>query len=100
MILPKPAILCNALQFSDKRHFTQLIDAPELGSFSLEELATLELPFGMHIERGLFFTGIFPISAYAVAARAASPRLSTSSWTACWKRCGRSARVDIAEPDE
>lgn len=47
----------------------QLNDAPELGSFSLEELATLELPFGMHIERGLFFTGIFPISAYAEAAR-------------------------------
>jgi len=31
----------------------QLNDAPELGSFSLEELATLELPFGMHIERDL-----------------------------------------------
>lgn len=42
---------------------------PELGSFSLEELATLELPFGMHIERDLFFTGAFPISAYADAAR-------------------------------
>ncbi len=31
----------------------QLNDAPELGSFSLEGLATLELPFGMHIERDL-----------------------------------------------
>jgi hypothetical protein len=47
----------------------ELNDAPELGSFSLEELATLELPFGMHIERDLFFTGAFPISAYAEAAR-------------------------------
>jgi hypothetical protein len=47
----------------------QLNDAPELGSFSLEELAALELPFGMHIERDLFFTGAFPLSAYAEAAR-------------------------------
>jgi hypothetical protein len=49
----------------------QLNDAPELGSFSLEELATLELPFGMHIERDLFFAGEFPISAYAEATREA-----------------------------
>lgn len=48
---------------------TQLNDAPELGFFSLEELATLELPFGMRIERDFFFTGAFPISAYAEAAR-------------------------------
>ena len=41
---------------------------PELGTFSLEELAMLELPFGMHIERDVFFTGAFPISAYAEAA--------------------------------
>jgi hypothetical protein len=47
----------------------QLNDAPELGSYSLEELATLELPFGMHIERDLFFTGTYPISAYAEVAR-------------------------------
>lgn len=32
----------------------------EIGSFSLEELATLELPFGMHIERDRFFTGTYP----------------------------------------
>lgn len=43
---------------------------PEIGSFSLKELAALdELPFGMHIERDLFFTGAYPISAYAEAAR-------------------------------
>lgn len=41
---------------------------PEIGSFSLEELAALELPFGMHIERDVFFTGTLPISAYAEAA--------------------------------
>lgn len=42
---------------------------PEIGSFSLKELAALELPFGMHIERDRFFTGTYPISAYAEAAR-------------------------------
>ncbi|MBE0705079.1 MAG: DUF2958 domain-containing protein [Mesorhizobium sp.] len=47
----------------------QLGDAAELGSFSLRELTTLDLPFGMHIERDVFFTGTFPISAYAEAAR-------------------------------
>lgn len=47
----------------------QLNDVPELGSFSLEELSSLRLPYGMHIERDIFFTGAFPISAYAKAAR-------------------------------
>jgi hypothetical protein len=42
---------------------------PELGSFSLEELSSLRLPFGMHIERDIFFAGAFPVSAYAEAAR-------------------------------
>jgi hypothetical protein len=41
---------------------------PELGTFSLRELAALELPFGMHIERDVFFTVAFPMSAYAEAA--------------------------------
>lgn len=47
----------------------QLNDVPELGSFSLEELSSLRLPYGMHIERDIFFTGALPISAYAEAAR-------------------------------
>jgi len=34
---------------------------PELGSFSLEELASIVLPFGMGIERDILFTGDFPI---------------------------------------
>ena len=48
----------------------QLNDAPELGSFSLKELATLSLSFGMRIERDIFFTGALPVSTYAEAARA------------------------------
>ena len=44
---------------------------PELGSFSLEELTSIILPFGMGIERDILFTGDFPISAWAEAAREA-----------------------------
>ncbi|WP_192385463.1 DUF2958 domain-containing protein [Mesorhizobium silamurunense] len=44
---------------------------PEIGSFSLEELASLSLPFGMHIERDIFFTAVYPLSTYAEAAREA-----------------------------
>lgn len=69
----------------------QLNDAPELGSFSLEELATLELPFGMHIERDLYFTGAFPISAYAEAAR------ETGSITAAIRILSNAARAKRGE---
>ncbi len=44
---------------------------PELGSFSLDEMASLRLPFGMGIERDLLFTGDFPISVWTEAARQA-----------------------------
>jgi len=44
---------------------------PEFGSFSLEELASIVLPFGMGIERDILFTGDFPISVWAEAAREA-----------------------------
>lgn len=42
---------------------------PEIGSFSLEELSSLRLPFGMGIERDIFFTGDVPISVWAETAR-------------------------------
>lgn len=44
---------------------------PELGSFSLAEMTSLRLPFGMGIERDILFEGLFPLSAYAEAARLA-----------------------------
>ena len=44
------------------------IGYPELGSWSLEELSGVRLPFGMGIERDLLFTGDFPISVWAEAA--------------------------------
>lgn len=42
---------------------------PELGSWSLAELAAIRLPFGYQIERDVLFTGRFPISVWAEAAR-------------------------------
>ena len=42
---------------------------PELGSWSLGEMQSVRLPFGMVIERDLLFTGDFPISVWAEAAR-------------------------------
>ena len=44
---------------------------PELGSFSLVEIASVRLPFGLGIERDLYFEGTFPLSVYAEAARKA-----------------------------
>ncbi|MGE0022352.1 MAG: DUF2958 domain-containing protein [Hyphomicrobium sp.] len=44
---------------------------PELGSFSLTEMASVRLPLGLGIERDLFFEGTFPLSVYAAAAHAA-----------------------------
>jgi hypothetical protein len=42
---------------------------PELGYFSLKEMATMRLPFGLGIERDILFSGDFPISVWAEAAR-------------------------------
>lgn len=42
---------------------------PEMGSFALEELEAIRLPFGLGIERDLLFEGAFPLSVYANAAR-------------------------------
>ena len=44
---------------------------PELGSFSLIEMASVRLPFGLGIERDLYFEAAFPLSVYAEAAHKA-----------------------------
>lgn len=44
---------------------------PELGAFSLEEMTSIRLSFGMGIERDILFTGDFPLSVWAEAAREA-----------------------------
>jgi Protein of unknown function (DUF2958) len=42
---------------------------PELGAFSLSEMQSLRLPFGMGIERDILFEGMFPISVWAETTR-------------------------------
>lgn len=42
---------------------------PELGSVSLAELAAVRLPFGLSIERDLWFEGRVPLSTWAELAR-------------------------------
>ena len=44
---------------------------PELGSVGLSELSAYRGPFGLGIERDIHFTGKYPLSVYAEAARAA-----------------------------
>src|SRR3546814_14649466 len=45
------------------------LGCPELGSFSLDEIAALRLPFGLFIERDLFFDSAVPVSIWAETAR-------------------------------
>ena len=42
---------------------------PELGYFSLAEIAAIRLPFGLRIERDLSFSSDMPLSRWADAAR-------------------------------
>ena len=44
---------------------------PELGYFSLSEIEALRLPFGLTVERDLFFASPHPLSVWADAARSA-----------------------------
>jgi hypothetical protein len=44
---------------------------PELGTFSLEEMTSIHLPFGMGIERDIRFATDLPLSVWAEVARQA-----------------------------
>lgn len=46
--------------------------APELGYVSLAEIESIDGPFGLRIERDLYFRPRFPLSVYADAARLAT----------------------------
>jgi len=49
---------------------------PEIGSFSLAELMSVRLPFGLGIERDLYFATAHPLSLWAEAARASGSILA------------------------
>jgi hypothetical protein len=52
---------------------------PELGSFSLSEIASVRLPFGLGIERDVGFETPFPLSVWADAARSAGSILAAQT---------------------
>jgi hypothetical protein len=65
---------------------------PELGSFSLTEMQSVRLPFGMGIERDVLFEGRFPLSVYAEAARRAG---SVAAAERLLHAAARSRREDV-----
>lgn len=66
---------------------------PELGYFSLSEIASLRLPYGLGIERDLLFRTRHPLSLWAEAARAAG---SIPAAELMFRHAGRHGR---AAPD-
>lgn len=55
---------------------------PELGSFSLGEIARLRLPFGVRIERDLYFATPHPLSLWAETARVLGSIRAAEQWLA------------------
>jgi hypothetical protein len=53
--------------------------SPELGSFSLREMASVRLQYGLGIERDISFEAFGPLSAYASAARLAGSLLAAEA---------------------
>jgi hypothetical protein len=52
---------------------------PEIGSFSLSEIAGVRLPFGLRIERDLCFTSTVPLSVWADTARRAGSIMAAAA---------------------
>ena len=52
---------------------------PELGSFSLSELASVRLPFGLGIERDMGFATVHPLSTWASWSRRAGSILTAET---------------------
>src|SRR3546814_4130561 len=52
---------------------------PELGVFSLSEIAAVRLPYGMRIERDIGLESIHPISVWAIWSRRAGSLLHAQS---------------------
>ncbi|MGL4302781.1 MAG: DUF2958 domain-containing protein [Sphingomonas sp.] len=52
---------------------------PELGVFSLSEIASVRLPYGMRIERDIGFESLHPISVWAAWSRRAGSILHAQS---------------------
>ncbi|MDT8760557.1 DUF2958 domain-containing protein [Sphingomonas psychrotolerans] len=69
------------------------LGCPELGYFSLREIKSLRLPFGLRIERDLIFATDLPLSVWADWARKAGSIL----WDEALLRRARDTATDIAD---
>lgn len=67
---------------------------PELGCFSLSEIAAIRLPFGLRIERDLGFEGLVPLSDWADGARRAGSILWAETLL---RRAGRGGQAPDPE---
>jgi hypothetical protein len=66
---------------------------PELGPFSLSEIAAVRLPFGLAIERDLYFSSVHPLSRWAGTAR------TTGSIAAAEALLARLRHDELPPPD-
>ena len=66
---------------------------PELGYFSLSEIAEVRLPFGLTIERDLSFETVFPLTVWTETARRAGSILWAQ--TILRRAAGRGADPDL-----
>jgi hypothetical protein len=71
---------------------------PELGCFSLSEIARLRLPFGLCIERDLFFETAVSLSLWADTARRAGSIPAAEIVLRAAKRARRSDRLPPPDP--
>ena len=68
---------------------------PELGYFSLSEIAALRLPFGLRIERDIGFATTAPLSVWAEVARGVGSILAAQAVVRAIEAAARSARPSI-----
>ncbi|TGX55820.1 DUF2958 domain-containing protein [Sphingomonas gei] len=71
---------------------------PELGYFSLSEIAALRLPLGLRIERDIGFATIAPLSVWAEAARGTGSLLGAQAVIRAVEAAGASTRPST-DPD-
>lgn len=69
---------------------------PELGTFSLSEIAAVRLPFGLGVERDLTFETTFPLSVWTDCARRAGSILSAQTHL---RRAAQSGSTPGTDPD-
>jgi len=70
--------------------------SPELGSFSLTEIASVRLPLGLRIERDLHFSTLHSLSRWAEATRQAGSILSAETLL---RRADAAGRTELPDSD-